>query len=302
MSEKKEEVLSTQKNEALIPKDFLTMGVSLDVLEYLPIDPEGDFNDVCKEIKTWTEKTKGNRSLASHLLQDPKTKHLVGKADYFVSYAWTGKFGATMNALTKHFEGKPTPFVWMDVAMVDQHTAATTTLDFEDWSRTFKGSLERIGKALLVLTPGQKPIAISRSWCCFEWVCIKQTNIHFEYCVNPADIDHLIQEMRTGKVGFDYFNTLFAGINIEKATAWKTEDQDAILKLMKKVGVKEVNDVIMFSLKDWLLQVATEGEKHAKKGTTEGTHLLKSKASLHEALVCFSCSRNCQILTFSQIG
>ena len=71
------------KNEALIAREFLTLGVSLEVLMNLPIDPEDDFQTVCEEIKKRTKETKGNRSLASHLLQDPKTKHLVAKADYF---------------------------------------------------------------------------------------------------------------------------------------------------------------------------------------------------------------------------
>ena len=234
--EKEEKRQRLSKNEALIAKQFLTLGVSLEVLKSLPIDPEDDFQTVCEEIKNRTKETKGNRSLASHLLQDPKTKHLVGKADYFVSYAWKGKFGATMNALTKHFEGKPMPFVWMDIAMVDQHTAATTNLDFEDWSKTFKESLQQIGKALLVLTPGENPIAITRSWCCFEWVCIKQTQIPFEYCVNPQDVKGLLEFMESG-MGFADFNNLVADINVEKATAWKRNDQDAILELMRKIGV-----------------------------------------------------------------
>ena len=280
----------SSKNEMLIGREFLTMGVSLDVLKNLPVDPQADFQEVCKEIKKRTEMTKGNRSLASHLAQDPKTKHLVGKADYFVSYAWKGEFGATMNALTKHFEGKPVPFVWMDVAMVDQHSAATIDLDFEDWSKTFKESLQQIGKALLVLTPGHEPIAITRSWCCFEWVCIKQANIPFEYCVNPTDVEQLLEFMESG-MGTADFNDLFAGINVEKATAWKQNDQDAILELMRNLGVKEVNDVILFSLKDWLLQVAAQGEKHAKKGTKEGTYLLNAKAALHKALVRFVLSK-----------
>jgi len=41
----------------------------------------------------------------------------------------------------------------------------------------------------------------------------------------------------------------------------------------------------MFSLKDWLLSVAMEGEKRVRFGTKEGTLLLNVKASLHQTLV-----------------
>ena len=111
-----------------------------------------------------------------------------------------------------------------------------------------------------------------------------QTNRNsFEYCVNQEDVERLIRRMESG-MGVANFNNLFAGINVEKATAFKATDQASILQLMREVGVKEVNDVIMFSLKEWLLGVANEGEKRAKFGT-KGTYLLNAKAALHQALV-----------------
>jgi hypothetical protein len=67
---------------------------------------------------------------------------LVGKAEYFVSYAWSGGYEETMKALTGHFKSKGTvsPFVWMDIAMIDQHAAANTDVDFAVWSKTFRGA------------------------------------------------------------------------------------------------------------------------------------------------------------------
>jgi hypothetical protein len=279
-------------NEALLGKQFATMGVSLAFLQCLQVPPDASFQEVRDVILRMTDNSRGNRALVSFLSQNPETKHLVGKADYFVSYAWSGGYVETMNALANHFKSKDaaSPFVWMDIAMIDQHVAANTDLDFVVWSRTFKDSLKQIGKALLVLTPGEKPIAISRSWCCFEWACIKQAGIPFEYCVNPTDVERLITRMEAG-MGFAAFNTLFAGINVEKASAFKPSDQAAILKLMLEIGLKEVNDIVMFSLKDWLLQVTRDGETRVKQGTKEGVHLLNAKASLHYALVRVECMK-----------
>jgi len=113
----------------------------------------------------------------------------------------------------------------------------------------------------------------------------KRQELCFEYCVDPKDEAKLIEKMKLG-MGFANFNNLFAGINVEKANAFKASDQAAILQLMKEIGVKEVNDVIMFSLKDWLLKVATKGQQQATFGTKEGTYLLNAKATLHRALVC----------------
>jgi len=52
-----------------------------------------------------------------------------------VSYAWSGSFGETINALNNHFKDKEDPFLWMDVAIVDQHTAAESNPDFSEWAR-----------------------------------------------------------------------------------------------------------------------------------------------------------------------
>jgi hypothetical protein len=272
---------SATNNDLLVGEEFTTLGVAFAVLQNLPIPKDAGFRDVRDHIKELTKNLKGNRSLAASLLANPETKHLVQKADYFVSYAWVGGFGATIEALAKHFEGKPEPYLWMDVLMVDQHVGEKTGLEFKTWSKTFRDSLKQIGKALLVLTPGEKPVAIGRSWCCFEWVCIKQSGIKFEYCVKPQDVENLITRMENGDVGFSTFNDLFAGINVEKANAFEPSDRAAILQLMRETGIKEVNDIIMFSLKEWLLSVA---EKRARLGTKAGTYILNAKAALHSAL------------------
>jgi len=284
-AEKMEEQLSKQasNNELLISHELATLGVRLSFLKSLPIASEAEFQAFRDHVMEMTRETQGNRSLAAYLLHNEETRHLVGKADYFVSYAWSGGVGDTMEALTKHFEGKSDPFLWMDVAMVDQHAAATVHVDFRVLASTFGDSLRKIGAALLVLTPGEKPIAIERSWCCFEWVSIKQSKIPFQFCVKPKDVEKLINRMEQG-MGSANFNDLFAGINVEKAEAKSPSDKAAILALMKELGIKEVNDVIMFSLKNWLLDVAMEAEKRATFGTHLGTNVLNAKASLHDAL------------------
>lgn len=273
-------------NDALISPEFRLKGVALSVLQQMKdeLDVGATFHQAKDLIKAKTKDAQGNRSLACFLAQNSTSKRLVGRASYFVSYAWGGSFHDTVDALVHHFQGKPEPFLWIDIAMVDQFAAEATDLDFGLWAKTFRKSLREIGGALIVMMPGEKPIAITRSWCCFEWVTIKQTDIPFEYCVNQRDVERLISDMENG---MDYagFNDIFSEINVEKAVAWKPSDQANILELMKQAGIKEVNDVIMFSVKHWMLQVATKGQEQVQHGSKEGTSLLNAKASLHYALV-----------------
>lgn len=82
--------------------------------------------------------------------------------------------------------------------MVDQHAALTTDVEFPVWTEIFKASLKQIGKALIVLTPGEDPIAITRSWCCFEWASIGQPGISCNYCMSPRVVERLLDKMSKG--------------------------------------------------------------------------------------------------------
>jgi len=235
-------------------------------------------------VKEQTKNAKGYRSFAQFLYNDIKTRHLVKEqADVFVSYAWSGGFGKTMTALKTHFGDKDV-FVWMDFAVVDQHAAAKANIRFDKWAKTFRENLKRIGKAVLVLTPGEKPIAITRSWCCFEWACIEQSRIPFEYCVTREDIAAMISRMPA--LGFAEVNALFAGINVETAKAFKISDQESILALMKDIGIFKVNDIVTKNLKGWLLEVNKEClQRVGEQKTKEASMLLGARGALHNALV-----------------
>ena len=220
---------------------FPIQGVALSYLETLPVDRSSTTHAVCKYVKKATQDIDGNRSLAAMLLANDQTKRLVKDvAETFVSYAWNGEWGATLDVLRRRKAqlNKDELFVWMDVFLVDQHRAGTGMLAFKDWSQVFQSSLERIGNATLVLSPGHEPIATKRAWCCFEWTVIRKSNISFTCLVPESDEQHIIDLMKRG-MGFDDFYNLFSKINVENAEAYKQEDKDQILAFLRQVGVLE---------------------------------------------------------------
>jgi hypothetical protein len=288
-TKKKEE--NTKRIELRQITDPLMLGVKLSYLaSFLDLatiaNGEG-FVLFTEKVKQITKEMKHkHRSLAMYLFENEETRHLVStKAEVFVSYAWSGGVDATMKALQAHFTGSD-PFVWMDVAIVDQHAAEHTILEFNQWAKTFRESLIQIGKAVLVLAPGQKPIATTRSWCCFEWTVIQQVGITYEYCVDPQDEEKLIAGMENGDIGFSTYMDLFSGINVEKAEAFKASDRASILALMKEIGILKVNDMIMKALKEWLVNVNKKGiEQIGDKKTKEGAYLFNARGAMHQALV-----------------
>lgn len=260
----------------------LELGVSLNYLKQLPIPPHATFAEACAYVKQLiTERGKLRGSFASHLLADPATRQYVGKATHFVSYAWSGGWGATMNALADLFLGKKDPIVWMDFAVVDQFQVDR---NFDLWARTFEDSLRAIGKAILVLTPAENPIATTRAWCCYEWFTIVKSEIPFDYCVNPLDVIELKAKITSGQVGPSFFNTLFSKINVEYAEAFASGDATQIQKTLCAFGVVEVNDVVMMSVKEWLLGVVFNLQRETKPVGEEMVYVLSARAALHKVL------------------
>ncbi|KAH9254836.1 hypothetical protein BASA81_007086 [Batrachochytrium salamandrivorans] len=260
----------------------LELGVSLSYLKQLPIPPQATFAEACEYVKQLiTEQGKSKGSFALYLLANPATSQYVGKATHFVSYAWSGGWEATMNALGDLFLGKKDPRVWMDFAVVDQFQVDR---NFDLWARTFEDSLRAIGKAILVLTPAENPIATTRAWCCYEWFTIVKSEIPFDYCVNPLDVIELKQKITSGQVGLNFFNTLFSKINVEYAEAFAIGDATLIQKTLCAFGVVEVNDVVMMSVKEWLLGVVFNLQRETKPVGEEMVYVLSARAALHKVL------------------
>ena len=113
------------------------------------MDANDSFDVVCKLIKELTQAfVNDDRSLVAFLASNPDTAMYVKEvADVFISYAWKGSFGKTMDALKAKLSDQEDVFIWMDVACVDQHRAATENIQFDTWAKTFREALKQIGKS-----------------------------------------------------------------------------------------------------------------------------------------------------------
>ena len=287
-------VLRVDNEGSSLANKELHYGVSLRHLASLPIPPFETVHAACAYVKSKTSGVDGYRSYAAWLLSSEETKHLVKpQANVFVSYAWNGLYQSTIQALVEHFnDSLDDTFVWMDFAIVDQHLSAERDINFDEWAGIFRQNLKQTGRAVLVLTPGHKPIAVSRSWCCFEWVSIVDSKIPFDFCVPKSDKQQLIDYMQRG-MGFNNFNDIFAGINVEGARAFKPSDQEAILKQMREIGIIRVNDVVMLSLKSWLANINDEALKTTPPSTRQFMFVLNARGAMHSVLVRYPWYRNC---------
>ena len=128
--------------------------------------------------------------------QDPETASYVGTPNVFVSHAWQYNFLELLDALGE-FVGAPKQelagllddeyhdslfdtidtdldsarqrteiFFWFDCFVIDEH--ATQSLTQEWWKTTFTECIARIGHTVMVLSPWNAPIPLTRAWCLWE--------------------------------------------------------------------------------------------------------------------------------------
>jgi hypothetical protein len=95
----------------------------------------------------------------------------VKKATVFISHAWQFLFLNVVNSIKNHFKHYTNDEVilWFDLFSNNQHHAPE--LDFTWWSTTFKSAIERLGHTVLILSPWNDPIPLTRVWCLYEIYC-----------------------------------------------------------------------------------------------------------------------------------
>ena len=106
----------------------------------------------------------------------------VGLATVFTSHAWKYLFLDVIDALLYHFQDEPGIVVWFDLFSNNQHKAVD--LDFHWWCNTLKTAIEQFGRTVMVLSPWQDPIPLTRGWCLFELYCTVATNRQFEVAMS----------------------------------------------------------------------------------------------------------------------
>jgi alpha-tubulin suppressor-like RCC1 family protein len=136
-------------------------------------------------------------SYVEKLMMFPWTSHLVkSKADVFISHAWRGNWQDLLDAIITPTLDSKDVFVWLDICVINQHTKSS--VDESWWFDAFSTALRKIGKANIVLSPWYEPIAVTRSWCTFEWyvICSNRDMIDMKVVVPPRERLQLAKAMR----------------------------------------------------------------------------------------------------------
>mmetsp|Transcript_6555 Transcript_6555/g.7131 ORF Transcript_6555/g.7131 Transcript_6555/m.7131 type:complete len:312 (+) Transcript_6555:89-1024(+) len=172
----------------------------------------------------------------------------TGKANVFISHAWSDSFLELYNKLLDkanyrerlsknpnlQYEWKNELIVWIDIFSMNQHSEEIRNAD---WLKTtFANAIKEIGFTLFIFTPK----SITRMWCIWEIYCtIKMSKLSVA-TTNSSEITQKI-----------FLNEI--GINSINGKCHLPDDERLLKELIAETGFDQVNNTIRKSMLSDLL-------------------------------------------------
>ena len=222
-------------------------------------------------------------------LENHGERHLVGVASVFISHAWKYTFVEVISALEYHFRNEPDIFIWFD--LVSNNQIQAPNLSFEWWSNTFKSAIEDFGRVVLILSPFDKPVVLTRGWCIFEIYCAVITGSKFELAMGQTQKDKFLAALSDDP---GTYLQMLANVDVKKAECFKTEDRDNIFRFVDGLEHKDqtINRVVCAQLRDSVLEILRssmdgldEGEMASRKYDLASVY--QDQGQLDEALILY---------------
>eukprot|EP01147_Barroeca_monosierra_P008611 gene8610-1024_t len=243
-----------------------------------PVGVSADFvRDFLGNIKTtfpdhWSElttkdvcdlliipRTNGANEAYIDYLQKENPSYL-GEATVFISHAWRYKIVDILQTLLEYAEENSLqpPFFWFDLFINNQNIAQDLPQTW--WTTTFMDSIKSIGKVLLVLSPWDDPIPLTRAWCLWEIYCsLSQTGVEFIIRLPLAEDENLCNAIVEN---FDSVVNTLVRVQAERAEAWNPKDKEMIFTAIEKtIGFSELNAKVKDQIRSWCITKATSSDQ-----------------------------------------
>jgi tetratricopeptide (TPR) repeat protein len=200
-------------------------------------------------------RTKGARVAYVELLKDEHVGGFpaVAEATCFVSHAWSTDFLDLCECTitwAKTRGDDEVPYVWLDVFAVNQHQAAMPP---QWWDTTFRNAVGALGHTLLVLTPWDKPVAVSRVWCLWEILCTVDQGCELTVLMPEREKRSFVEALKSS---LDDVQQKVAAVDAEHAQAFDAEDRRRIFAEIRKLdrGFLDINNKVKDRLRQWTFE------------------------------------------------
>jgi len=261
--------------------DFPTDGIPLSLIREF-IDEHGGqavfqglSTDDVKDrfIVPKTQATKA--SMCAQLKQEGDAR--VQTATWFVSHAWRYKFLDLVAALETFFADEVgVVILWLDLFSTSQH--ATFSRPPEWWQQTFCSAIGRMGRMVMVMTPWENPISLTRAWCLIEIFACQSSGSQFNVALPPSERERFLEEI-VSKSGAFY--GMLSNVSTEQSECSRDSDKERIFAAVRGLdgGFIGLDRCILKSMTSWLVQ---QLELQIQKAAADG--LVENELTLMNAL------------------
>jgi tetratricopeptide (TPR) repeat protein len=273
---------------------FPKYGVKLSYLPQFLVDCGGHdqlvgytTTEVCEMfIKPLTMRTQSSYCDLLRHLHHPA----VEVATVFISHAWKFQFLDVINAITTYFKNKSKLFrdggetnqedvvVWFDLFSNNQHKAIE--LEFEYWATTFRSAIKSFGFTVMVFSPWNDPIPLTRAWCLWELYCTVETDSIFDIAMTTSSKQQFLDDI-LGDTDSE-INQMLGTINVERSQCFKPSDREMIFNsIQKSIGFSQLNGLVFEKLRAWVVS-SLEEEMKTERGHMKDPKYLTALASLYQ--------------------
>ncbi|KAJ3044015.1 Kinesin light chain 3 [Rhizophlyctis rosea] len=198
--------------------------------------------------------TQSSQSLCDSLALAPSTAEIVGRATWFISHCWQYTFLDVVDAITTFFNDQETaetePIVWFDLFSLPQHGRSKIAADW--LQTTFMDTISAVHNVLMILTPWNAPITLTRAWCVYELYACVATKTNFHIALPPSEASTFRSSLLDDP---DIFYQTISSVRSENSKATEPEDLAAIRKaIQQEVGFPSLDRMILSLLFDWMVR------------------------------------------------
>lgn len=204
---------------------------------------------------------------------DDQGKPFVSQATVYVSHAWQYSLTETLCAMLDFENDHPGSYYWFDLFVVNQQREAS--YDQEWFEGALKASIRAIKCVLLVMSPWNDPVPLTRAWCLWEIKCAIESSEVKLYVTLTAKQHEMLQQNVVNDAA-----TLvksLSNVRSEKAEARREDEKTAISKAIKKtIGFEKLNSIVLHRIRIWYektlldLVKSEEGRLHDKLQSSFG--------------------------------
>ena len=244
---------------------------------------------------------------------------MFGPANAFVSHAWRYRFLKDLVAAIKAWKKRQPRnsivnlFLWVDIFVVNQHIDPPKIQNTEEEERNFKTfsdglqvALQDVGRAIIVLSPWNRPEWMFRIWCLFEFYIMEMFHIQYEFVMPPEQESSFVHSLEEeGNTFLEMVSTL----NMEHADSQSDYDKVQIKKLVVKNlgGFSKLNESTVGAVRSFCIQTCmnalstmTEDKKANSNLLENSALLLKDVGDLNTAAQYFSEVIRHKVLRFGE--